>query len=586
MSSRARKPVTGLIPLLLLAVGAVSIPALGISPIMPGDRLHRAGYSVEPADALTYLAEGLPPMEAATTPDPSYDGQTGGEGLLSRPRWELYVDAAYVLKQKPLQDAVPVLIERLTAPLPEQLLDDLLMHVALQASGSWEQWDRRIESELMKFRSACVLALFATDPQAAKAPLVELVLREYETAEAALLAQKDFSLQTRYLDLCRAAALAGAREGVDMLIALLPQTVGSHRHVIIHGSLELLSHEPPHLYLNSTEEEFREVVHAWQAWWEENRDTFTPPDPPLTPVRPQWRLETLEDYLASSARMRPGNMKPPGYEESIAWLEVHAPQHEEQIRRIAEDTSAPHDARDGAVQWYVRLKDANALPWLGEMFLSYDEEEVPWENRLRLNVLTHLLARKFPDEWRDLARESVRRNTPFAATAVGSLLAGAHDPQDRELIVQHYLPLVAQAPHLRSSLIQTYRRSPTPGDEVILEDCLINGSHSVATYAGVAVEERGIETQLSAEAQEALTRWRQDAQYRSRAHNLRQGHLRERDELALILDEVSGATAEAAKIYAQVYRELHRTPSAPEARLALERLRECIAAYRATRTLD
>jgi len=543
--------------------------ASGLAAAAPGARLGAAGFSTDPGALPGYLREGFPaPTQAQARPGTRLPGAD----------LALYVDAANLLRDTRPPGAAPVLLARMTDPLPEAILEDVLIRTLAETEGGWEDWDRGVAHAEMALRWSSAEALAAMEPDAVMGPLVRLVREEQEAVRAAMQHDRDnAAFVGHYAQLCAAAAQLGAPEGVGALIGLLAHTPPAHRHTITRALWRALGAAYP-LSEAMPEAAWQAGVRDWEAWWAKNAEHITPPLSGDALPPPVQQPETLRGWLRLAA-MDPQLMS--GVPTARQWLAQNARRERRNLRQVAEDAQEGMAIRELAADLYVREAGRAGLRWLrGSLTHAGSARDT-----LSPEFLLGLVRAHHPQTLDAVTRAAIAERSPAAPAAVRLLLAGQPPEANRLLVLEHYAALVRQFPVLRD-VIEVYRQWPTPGDEIILSDAFVRGSRATAVEAGAAVRQRGNEMALSTEAQQALARWREDPMFQLDVLAFEADAARRHDEAAAIVRDLRGEEEEVARLYARAYRHMTRDFEHAPSAAALEVLasfRDSLVSYKISR---
>jgi len=549
--------------------------------------LARGGYSSDSETVIEYLRDGLP-----CETSPPRDERYYTRARLPFVRWEFYGYSVGALQMEKSVEAVPILISLLADPLPDFMTNDLFMKVAMESyryrDDDWNDWTVRAQGEIMNFRAAGSRTLMDMDSEAVGAALVTVIEREFDDVKLTMQMDRDNYLYlNNYAALCRMAAVAGRREGVDALVELIPFTDrrndGGIPYVLQHLTGAQIS--PPK---DMTGAEFRDFVRDWQDWWDANRDSFTLPEQIAQPAATEnARFETVRDYVeAASKSISHYDAVAPAYPEAHMWLENNGSKHGRKLRKLAEDENEPMELRRSAAQWYARTGGDRALRWLRTKLLAPDEQKPPKGTNIEPEYLFNAAGENFPEARNELARECVRRGVPSAPEAVDRLLSGRVAQDNAAFILEHYERLVQRFPALRHRIVQRYRYAATPGDEVVFVDCLINGDFNTAVFASAAVRSRGIENMLPENARRALQRWRESPPFALAVLEYEEDEELRMREATQISRAVTGTDVHAAQAYARAYSLLTNQFAdyvTSDAEFCAQGLTRCIDAYRAWR---
>lgn len=570
-----------LVTALLLATGA----AHGLSIAPPDWWFQRVGLPTDQASLVRYLFEGFPPgLKPVIEP---YRGSK-----IPLDRWPQYDSAIYMLEKTP--EANTALRRLMESPLPEPLMEDLLLFVAFdwQNWESYDDWDRRAATEAAELQARGALKLAQNEGKIAEPALLSFVDRAQPQVEAALQNPREgATLASLYALICSELAQMGRREGVDALVSLLaatPYSAGGHGNALF--SLRRLF-GPKFPSTSDTEAQYREAVRQWQEWWAANRDSFEAPGEPWTPPAPE-KLYTYpppegsskyERALAYAGAYADTDFYAGPAPELKEWLEENAESHGRMLRRIADDETLPDKIRWAAAQWYVKGSGDRAMKWVRGQVMEWSPEDKPGApfDPSRLLQMTREETRS-AHEVVEIAKECVEERCAATPAAAHILLSYEPDARDPQFVLDRYERIVESFPEVRRAAASHFFANPAPGDEKVFLDVLRSGDRSAAAFAVAAVKRRGLADKLPADARESYDKWAENQSVRFEVINLIQNP-EQREKAALeLVRAVDGTDAEAARVYAFGYLTLTRHGNAeitPEAQSCLDALHRCIDAY-------
>ena len=558
--------------------------------IAPGSQLKSWGYATDPASLIGYLRDGLPDNSSTLEQMPERRQNVySGPGRLPVERWKLYEDCAHVLRERKNKDAVPVLLARLRDPLPDRLLEDLLLFVMSQWASpeSWDDYEREVNRVTMSLRSTCGQALAEIDTQAAGGPIVALIEQEKEAIKQTMRGPRDAWFDVyQYAMLCGCAARTGKREGLDILFELLPETRRPNNGNIV-SILKTYVEGPTPLDYEISEAEFARNVQKWQEWWAANRDSVAVA--PLQKRRPSYkeitRFESVRDYVdAATQSVNGGDYIAPAYPAAIDWLKQNGSKHGRELRKLASSAQESRELRQKAFEAYIKSGGKDALRWARKTLLKSDNTLSPVERKLFFGALLNSLQGAYPNETKGLLRECVERMAPSAGVAVERIPIA--DDGSAEFILSHYGAIVRSFPEVRSSIVRQCKQYPHLGDISVITDCLVNGERADANIAAATVHDRNIAADLPEEARQALDRWLADPLFRLDVIRCESDKKLRVSEVVEVLRSVTGSDAHAARRYGHAFNLLTENtsgPASPEAVACLESMRRCVEAYRASR---
>jgi hypothetical protein len=593
-SGMKRGPFKKAIPILALLLASAWATAEIMSPNMALDQM---GFPADTPSLIRALSEGWP---NSISPAPNHYAMSG----TPLRRWDAYLTAIQVLGSRKATEAVPVLVRIVREPLPDPLVDDLLLDIpeSNALADAWEEWDSAAGGENSRIRIAALQALANIDPESAKEDAVRFVEQlKPRVAESLQQEQPDESLWFAYSGICDLAARIGCKEGVDALVDLLPATKpGSMVGTLMAGQLEWVTGQSNPILQDTSPEAHAEAVRKWQAWWAAERERFVPATTPPPPAPKDYAYPPPEDagkkeivtaYLRASIEtdVRGGDMIVKAYPEAEEWLKANAGRYTRQLRAIADDSSQSPALRETAANWYAQAGGKRAAKWLRGEVLAMEEVEpkkqIGWSSP---SVRIRLLRQTWPEGYRDATRELIEKMLPGADGAALALLQDASGPEGLFLVLQNYDRLVTRYPSIRQLALQVFVRKPVEGDERVVVDGLRNGDMNDATWAALIVEQRGMEDRLPQDARAALEEWRKVPYFTLDviSRDLDTKRSAQRARVVKIVDSLNGTDAAHAQAYYRAYAMITgymQDPVTPESEACLAKLKQCVAAYRAAR---
>ncbi len=563
------------------------------SIVYPSWWFENVGLSWDQSSLISYLRSGFP--DSLTSVNTQYR-----ESRIPFDLWMKYADIIDLLKDTP--EANAALRDVALAPLRAALVDDMLVSHALGGSigQTYESWERLVEMQSAQFQMRCALKLAQQGHSDANGVVVALVENLKPTVLAAL---PDVNvggiLAGLYSSLCIHLAQEGSSEGLEALISLLPAAHNTYGGGNVVFYLKRIAGPQFPIDHNMPEPEYREAVSRWQTWWTANRGAFQAPaslwEPPAEkafytypPSAHTDRLDRVLAYLGGSTEWHgESDMVSPSHPEAEAWLEHNARRYRKLLRAVADDPDMPYLLRNAATRWYIKSGGARATRWARDYILEWEPQLK--SEPVRPGILLEAVRTENhsnPGATAEIARECVEQQCAATPDALQTLFIHGPEYGSTQFIVDRYEHIVKQFPEVRRSAATYFLEHSTPGDEKVFVDILQSADRKAAHLGVEGIRRRRLIETLSPEARETYDLWVRDAEVIMEVIGvIRNREEREKAVLELVRS-VSGTDALSARIYAFGYARLTRDGYAdlsPEARVCLNALNRCIAAYHAVR---
>ena len=496
-----KKILTGFFCLLIFSF---CMSGWAFRPDNPAAFLEQAGLDTSPTMLAKYLETGFPEKYQGKT-DPARN-------------WGMYIRVVRVLGSSESDEAVSVLLKRITDPLPPGMEKDLQAYVKPVGNKHVKteaETKERAEAELCSFRSDCALVL---STRGDKSILPALKQHMQDTHQKVLgKTEPDVSILRTFAIACQAVFQAGDRAGVETLIGYLDHLPRNNSPDCIIDPLSISTRQyglgPTY---TQPYQHWPVEIAKWKTWWEANKNR-TPED--ILKMEPFF-WEDFRTPLPNSASPRQHlaavaqkNIGMGGYSQSVQasenWLSQNGKKRLKEIVAVLNDKDEDWKVREIAMDCYARF--GGKAPFKVIRAIALDDKQFSGTQHaaeyFQQNAL-HVLATYFPD------RADAVLKACIASEQTGSTAATILEKNTKNLdfLIKNFSKIPQNA---RAGRLQYFLKQNAPQTAPVYYQAVQDRDVWVACYGWQGIQKYQLESKMPDAAKAALEKWQQDPEFQS-----------------------------------------------------------------------